>query len=109
MPEDRKEQPKLDQIAVPGKHLFHAVVLDDDILYLREDLVFAFEPQLRWENGHIPGSRAKLRMVQFRGAGAVAFRTRKPLIAVKLSAPGVLYIDAAAIGQPHRFYCARTP
>lgn len=84
-------------IAMPLGGVFTSVALDDDILYLREDLVFAFEPQLRWENGHIPGSRAKLRMVQFRGTGAVAFRSRKPLIAVKLSAPGVLYIDASAI------------
>lgn len=84
-------------VAMPLGGVFTAVQLDDDILYLREDLVFAFEPQLRWENGHVPGSRAKLRMVQFRGAGAAAFRSRKPLIAVKLSAPNVLYVDAAAI------------
>lgn len=84
-------------IAVPLGGVFTAVQLDDDILYLREDLVFAFEPQLRWENGHVPGSRAKIRMVQFRGAGAVAFRTRRPLVAVKLSAPSVLYVDATAI------------
>jgi hypothetical protein len=84
-------------VAMPLGGVFTAVQLDDDILYLREDLVFAFEAQLRWENGHVPGSRAKLRMVQFRGSGSVAFRTRKPLIAVKLSAPGVLYVDATAI------------
>jgi uncharacterized protein (AIM24 family) len=84
-------------VAMPLGGVFTAVQLDDDILYLREDLVFAFEAQLRWENGHVPGSRARIRMVQFRGSGSVAFRSRKPLIAVKLSAPGVLYIDASAI------------
>jgi hypothetical protein len=84
-------------VAMPLGGVFTAVALDDDILYLREDLVFAFEAGLRWENGHVPGSRAKLRMVQFRGTGSVTFRSRKPLIAVKLSAPGVLYVDASAI------------
>jgi hypothetical protein len=84
-------------VAMPLGGVFSAVQLDDDILYLREDLVFAFEARLRWENGHVPGSRAKIRMVQFRGSGSVAFRSRRPLIAVKLSSPGVLYIDAAAI------------
>jgi hypothetical protein len=42
-------------VASPGKRQFSAVLLDDDILYLREDLVFAFENSLRWENGNVPG------------------------------------------------------
>jgi hypothetical protein len=84
-------------VAMPLGGVFTAVQLDDDILYLREDHVFAFEAGLRWENGHVPGSRSAIRMVQFRGSGAVAFRTKKPLIAVKLTAPGVLYVDATAI------------
>jgi hypothetical protein len=84
-------------VAVPLGGVFTAVQLDDDILYLREDIVFAFEAGLRWENGHVPGSRSRIRMVQFRGDGAVAFRSKRPLLAVKLSAPSVLYVDAAAI------------
>ena len=63
-------------IAVPGEAQFTAVTLDDDILYLREDLVFAFEATLRWENGNVPGLRGKLPVVQFRGDGALALRTR---------------------------------
>ncbi len=84
-------------IASPLGGQFTAVQLDDDIFYLREDLVFAFEPQLRWENGHVPGSRARLLMVQFRGTGAVAFRTQRPLLAVKLAPERVLYVDAMAL------------
>jgi tetratricopeptide (TPR) repeat protein len=76
---------------------FTAVTLDDDIFYLREDLVFAFEPALRWENGHVPGSRERIPMVQFRGSGAVAFRTERPLLAVKLAQERVLYVDATAL------------
>jgi uncharacterized protein (AIM24 family) len=81
-------------IASPLGGEFTAVQLDDDIFYLREDVVFAFEPQVRWENGHVPGSRARIPMVQFRGSGAVAFRTQRPLLAVKLAPERVLYIDA---------------
>ncbi len=84
-------------IAAPLGGQFTAVALDDDILYLREDLVFAFEPLLRWENGHVPGSRATIPMVQFRGTGAIAFRTVRPLLTVKLAAEKVLYVDAAAL------------
>ncbi len=81
-------------IATPGKHKFEAVVLDDDILYLREDLVFAFESSLRWENGHIPGLRGRLPVVQFRGDGALALRLERPLVRVKLPPQGVVFVDA---------------
>ncbi|HVK76777.1 MAG TPA: tetratricopeptide repeat protein [Kofleriaceae bacterium] len=84
-------------IAAPLGGQFTAVSLDEDIFYLREDLVFAFEPVLRWENGHVPGSRHRIPMVQFRGTGAIAFRTERPLLAVKLAQDKVLYIDATAL------------
>lgn len=81
-------------IAVPNDRKFTAVTLDDDILYLREDLVFAFETSLRWENGNVPGLRGKLPVVQFRGDGAVALRSSQPLVRVKLPAQGVVCVDA---------------
>jgi len=81
-------------VAVPGKHAFSAVSLDDDILYLREDLVFAFESTLRWESGNVPGLRGKLPVVQFRGDGALALRTARPLVRVKLAPQGIVFIDA---------------
>jgi len=84
-------------IAAPLGGAFTAVSLDDDIFYLREDLVFAFEPALRWENGHVPGSRERISIVQFRGSGAVAFRTERPLLSVKLAQERVLYVDATAL------------
>jgi hypothetical protein len=81
-------------IAVPGDHQFTPVALDDDILYLREDFVFAFEATLRWENGHVPGLRGKLPVVQFRGDGAVTLRAAQPLVRVKLPAQGVMMVGA---------------
>jgi uncharacterized protein (AIM24 family) len=84
-------------IAAPLGGQFTAVTLDDDIFYLREDLVFAFEPVLRWENGHVPGSRERIPMVQFRGTGAMALRTERPLLSVKLAQDRVLYVDATAL------------
>jgi hypothetical protein len=79
------------------KAKFTAVSLDDDIFYLREDLVFAFDATLRWENGNVPGLRGKLPVVQFRGDGAVALRTGGPLIRVKLAPQGVVYINASRL------------
>lgn len=81
-------------VAVPGKRVFSAVTLDDDILYLREDLVFAFETTLRWESGNVPGMRGKLPVVQFRGDGAVAVRLTRPLVRIKLPPSGVVFVDA---------------
>jgi Tetratricopeptide repeat len=84
-------------VAVAGKRQFAAVALDDDILYLREDLVFAFENSLRWENGNVPGLRGKLPVVQFRGDGALVLRTLRPLVRVKLTTNGVVLVDAERI------------
>jgi len=81
-------------VASPLGHHFAAVALDDDVLYVREDLVFAFEDRLRWENGHVPGSEASIDVVQFRGQGCVALRTRRLPLAVKLAPERVLYVDA---------------
>lgn len=82
-------------VAIPGKNrVFSAVSLDDDILYMREDLVFAFESTLRWESGNVPGLRGKLPVLQFRGDGALAICTERPLVRVKLTASGVVFIDA---------------
>jgi hypothetical protein len=84
-------------IAVPDDRQFSAVMLDDDIFYLREDLVFAFEARLRWENGNVPGLRGKLPVVQFRGDGAVALRLARPLVRVKLPPQGVLFVEVGAL------------
>jgi len=84
-------------VASPLGNHFAAVSLDDDVLYLREDLVFSFEERLRWENGFVPGSDAKISVVQFRGTGCVALRTHRPTLAVKLAPQRVLYVDADAL------------
>jgi hypothetical protein len=82
-------------LAIPDKsQTFTAIALDDDILYVREDLVFAFESTLRWENGNVPGLRGKLHVVQFRGDGSLALRVRRPLVHVKLPPQGLVFVDA---------------
>lgn len=84
-------------VAFPDRGRFTAVYLDDDILYLREEKVFAFSDTLRWENGNIPGLRGKLPVVQFRGDGAVAFRTARTVTPIKLPASGTMFVDSAAL------------
>lgn len=57
--------------------------LEDDVLYVREDAVVAFEGTVSWEYGHVP--RAQLGMLQFRGRGLVTICVRGETGAVKVS------------------------
>ena len=57
--------------------------LADDVLYVREDRVLAFEGSLTWEAGTVPNT--KLRMLQFRGRGTVALELPGEAIAVKVT------------------------
>ncbi len=62
---------------------WQAVSLEDDILYVREDRVLAFDGGVSWEAGAIPGDG--LRMLQFRGRGCVVLRLDAPPVAVKVT------------------------
>jgi tetratricopeptide (TPR) repeat protein len=65
----------------PGRWL--PLRLADDVLYVREDRVLAFEGSLTWEAGTVPS--AGLRMLQFRGRGTVALELRDGSIALKVT------------------------
>jgi hypothetical protein len=84
-------------VAFPDRGRFVAVYLDDDILYLREEKVFAFSATLRWENGNIPGLRGRIPVVQFRGDGAVAFRSVRTITPIKLAAASTMFVEASAL------------
>jgi len=66
----------------PGR--WATVALEDDILYLREDNVLAFDDGVSWEAGHIPGDG--LRLLQFRGSGRVALQFAEPPAAIRVTA-----------------------
>jgi Flp pilus assembly protein TadD/uncharacterized protein (AIM24 family) len=59
------------------------LALEDDVLYVREDRVLAFEGTLSWEAGAIPGDGT--RMLQFRGRGCVVLELDGPPAAVKVT------------------------
>jgi len=76
---------------------FATLQLAGDSLYLREELVFAFEDRLSWENGHVPGSGGALPVLQLRGEGCIALRATRPLIGIEIRAPRPLIVDSAAL------------
>ncbi len=60
-----------------------ALTLDEDILYVREDRVLAFDGSVSWEAGRIPGDG--LRMLQFRGRGQVVLQLDGLPAAIRIS------------------------
>ena len=66
---------------VPGRWL--PVSLTEDVLYVREDRVLAFDGSLSWETGTVPG--ADVRMLQFRGRGVVALALGEAPVAIKVT------------------------
>jgi uncharacterized protein (AIM24 family) len=74
--------------------------LEEDVLYVREPLAFAFEDSLGWENGRMPGASADVqppRIVQFRGQGRVVVRSLQPLFTLKLEPEATHIVDALAL------------
>jgi len=89
-----------EQLGVPGARFFRLtgsgdvwiagaparwmpLALMEDVLYVREDRVLAFEGSLSWEAGTVPG--ADVRMLQFRGRGTVALEIGETPIAIKVT------------------------
>ena len=66
--------------------------LQDDILYLREDCVLAFEGTLSWEYGDVP--RGGVTMLQFRGQGWVAMRVEREPEAMQVTRDRPLAVSA---------------
>jgi hypothetical protein len=69
--------------------------LADDVLYIREDRVLAFEGSLTWEAGEVPNTG--LRMLQFRGRGTVALELPADAIAIKVTDEKPTLISAARL------------
>lgn len=76
---------------------FSTITLDDEAVYLREDLVYAFEERLSWENGHVPGSNGLIPVISLRGEGGVALRTRGPLLGIEVKGDKLLDVHASAL------------
>ena len=69
--------------------------LADDVLYVREDRVLAFEGSLTWEAGAV--AEHGLRMLQFRGRGTVALELPTDAIAIKVTDEKPTLLSAARL------------
>jgi uncharacterized protein (AIM24 family) len=69
--------------------------LADDVLYVREDRVLAFEGSLTWEAGAVPNTG--MRMLQFRGSGTVALELPTDAVAIKVTDEKPTLLSAARL------------
>ena len=69
--------------------------LTEDVLYVREDRVLAFDGTLSWETGTVPG--ADVRMLQFRGRGIVALALDEAPVAIKVTDDRPTLLTAARL------------
>jgi uncharacterized protein (AIM24 family) len=80
-------------LVAPQGQRFTALSLQNDILYLREPAVYAFEDALHWENGRVPGGAGWYPLVQFRGNGRLVVRTTRPLVSVKVTPEDSTFVE----------------
>lgn len=77
----------------------------DRPIYLREDLVFAFDPEIYWENGRLPPAPGQppLALLHLRGRGRVALHLHKVPSSLEITpARGALVPRSSIIGWSGR-------
>ncbi|MBL9037685.1 MAG: AIM24 family protein, partial [Archangium sp.] len=79
----------------PGRSTFHAIDLDDEGAYLREERVFAFEEPIAFDNGRLSDAGQTLDVVHLKGHGRVLLQLDGPLKAMPLptAAPMVVPLN----------------
>ncbi|MGZ3441224.1 MAG: tetratricopeptide repeat protein, partial [Polyangia bacterium] len=85
-------------VVAPRGAKFTALALADDILYVRETALFAFEENLHWENGRVPGGGPdSMRVVQFRGTGRLVLRAARAAFSLKIEPEQPMFVEATAL------------
>ena len=72
-----------------------ALRLTDDVLYVREDRVLAFEGPLAWESGSVKDTG--MTMLQLRGRGVVALEVPRAPVAVEVTASAPALVAAGRL------------
>jgi uncharacterized protein (AIM24 family) len=76
-----------------GGRRFTPVAVDGADAYLREEIVFAFEETVSYENGRVPSRvSSDLNLVHLRGKGAILLETDGPLASLVITPDGPLRI-----------------
>jgi len=81
-----------------GGHRLWAIALEDEPLYLREDLLAGFESSVTYENGRLPvGDGDSIPMVQLRGPGNVVASVPDAIAAMEVTEGRSLAVRAISV------------
>ncbi|MDB4969408.1 MAG: hypothetical protein JWN44_5097 [Myxococcales bacterium] len=85
-------------VVAPRGARFTALALADDIVYVRETALFAFDETLHWENGRVPGGGPdSMRVVQFRGTGRMVLRAARAAFSLKIEPEAPMFVEATTL------------
>jgi hypothetical protein len=79
----------------PGGGEFQSIALTGEVAYIREEHLFAFDPDLEYENGQI--SEGDISLVHLRGRGSLVFKSPSRLHALEVTPDAAVVIPAAAL------------
>ena len=75
---------------------FHAISIEDDVLYVIEHHVAAFDDRVAYESGRLPDAAAAV-LMQFRGTGTIALRTSRAPTAIRVTSGELARVDVSAL------------
>jgi uncharacterized protein (AIM24 family) len=81
----------------PGRARFHAINLDDDAFYVREELVFAFEEAVAFENGRLVDGNLTANLLHLKGEGQVLLRLEGELKTMAIPPGSPLVVPLARL------------
>jgi len=84
-------------LAPPSQGRFHGMWLDDDMLYVREGALLAFEQRVNFESGHLALGGGALPLVQLHGTGTVVLHLVGAATALRVSEGEPVHVDPAAL------------
>ena len=84
-------------VAPPARGRLHGVWLDDEVLFVREDALFAFEQRVNFESGRLTLGASTWPLVQLQGTGTVVLHLSGPASALRVSESEPVHVDPAAL------------
>lgn len=81
----------------PPRARLHGLSLDDEIFYVREDALFAFEERIGFESGSLALGPTSVPLVQLHGTGSVVLLLSGPATALRVSESEPVHVEPAAL------------
>ena len=92
-------------LSPPSGLVFLSMTLADDVLFVRESVLFGFDDRLGWESGTLPLEDDPVPLAQLHGSGVVVLRVARAPAAIPLSeGQEVRVVPEALVGWTGRLF-----